>query len=95
MAHVDPTTVRWLASPEGHESLHGLPEYREADAVGLASRLRAAGHSAERVAALLTQKRLQARAQSPVGAAGPGRSAVTLMWGPPSPWASRPVPPLP
>lgn len=41
MAHVDPTTVRWLASPEGHESLHGLPEYREADAVGLASRLRA------------------------------------------------------
>ena len=67
MAHVDPTTVRWLASPEGHESLHGLPEYREADAVGLASRLRAAGHSAERVSALLTQKRLQARAQEKFG----------------------------
>ena len=45
----------------------GLPEYREADAVGLASRLRAAGHSAERVAALLTQKRLQARAQEKFG----------------------------
>lgn len=67
MAHVDPTTVRWLASPEGHESLHGLPEYREADAVGLASRLRTAGHSPERVAALLTQKRLQARAQEKFG----------------------------
>lgn len=67
MPRVDPTTVRWLASPEGHAALHELPEYREADAVGQAGRLRAAGRTQEQTAALLTQKRLRARAREKFG----------------------------
>ncbi|CAM3972890.1 SAM-dependent methyltransferase [Janibacter anophelis] len=67
MGGVDLTTVRWLASPEGHAALHDLPEYSESDAVGQASRLRASGLSPEQVAALLTQKRLRARAQDKFG----------------------------
>nr|WP_246297600.1 class I SAM-dependent methyltransferase [Janibacter cremeus] len=61
------TTVRWLASPEGLAALHDLPEYREADAVGQVSALRAQGCSAEQAAALMTQKRLRARAQEKFG----------------------------
>lgn len=67
MPHVDLTTVRWLASPEGHAALHDLPEYREADAVAQVSALRAEGRSAEQAAALMTQKRLRARAQDKFG----------------------------
>ncbi|WP_435199989.1 THUMP-like domain-containing protein [Janibacter sp. GS2] len=64
---MDTQTVRWLASPEGHALLHDLPAYQEAEAVAEAGRLRAAGHTAEQTAALLTQKRLQARAQEKFG----------------------------
>ncbi|WEV76612.1 class I SAM-dependent methyltransferase [Janibacter cremeus] len=64
---MDLTTVRWLASPEGHAALHDLPEYREADAVAQVSALRAEGRSAEQAAALMTQKRLRARAQDKFG----------------------------
>lgn len=67
MPHVDLTTVRWLASPEGHAALHDLPEYREADAVALVSALRAEGRSAEQAAALMTQKRLRTRAREKFG----------------------------
>lgn len=67
MPRVDLTTVRWLASPEGHAALHDLPEYREADAVAQVSALRAEGRSAEQAAALMTQKRLRARAQEKFG----------------------------
>lgn len=67
MPRVDLTTVRWLASPEGHAALHDLPEYREADAVAQVSALRAEGRSAEQAAALMTQKRLRARAQDKFG----------------------------
>lgn len=67
MPRVDLTTVRWLASPEGHAALHDLPEYREAEAVARVSALRDEGRSAEQAAALMTQKRLQARAQDKFG----------------------------
>ena len=67
MPLVDLTTVRWLASPDGHAALHDLPEYREADAVAQVSQLRAEGHTAEQAAALMTQKRLRARAQDKFG----------------------------
>lgn len=67
MPRVDLTTARWLASPEGHAALHDLPEYREADAVAQVSALRAEGRSAEQAAALMTQKRLRARAQDKFG----------------------------
>ncbi|MDN5718032.1 MAG: class I SAM-dependent methyltransferase [Janibacter sp.] len=67
MDDVDLTTVRWLASPEGHGALHDLPTYSEADAVTQATRLRGTGLSPEQVSALLTQKRLQGRAQDKFG----------------------------
>lgn len=67
MPSVDLTTVRWLASPEGHAALHDLPDYREADAVAQVSALRAEGRSAEQAAALMTQKRLRTRAQDKFG----------------------------
>ena len=67
MPHVDLTTVRWLASPEGHSALHDLPEYRESDAVSTAAQLRADGRTPEQAAALLTQKRLRTRAQDKFG----------------------------
>lgn len=59
--------VRWLASPEGHAQLHDLPEYRESDAVALTGRLRARGCTPEQASALLTQKRLRARARDKFG----------------------------
>lgn len=64
---MDLTTARWLGSPDGHAALQDLPEYREGEAVAQAGALRAAGHSAEQTAALLTQKRLRARAQEKFG----------------------------
>ncbi|WP_338748446.1 class I SAM-dependent methyltransferase [Janibacter alittae] len=64
---MDLTTVRWLASPEGHAALHDLPDYREADAVAQIGALRARGRTAEQAAALMTQKRLRARAQEKFG----------------------------
>lgn len=59
--------MRWLSSPEGHSRLHELPEYSESEAVGLATRLRSEGHTAEQTSALLTQKRLQDRAREKFG----------------------------
>lgn len=67
MAGVDPSTVRWLASPEGHALLRELPEYREADAMNLATSLRAKGVSPEQAAALLTQQRLRSKAEEKFG----------------------------
>lgn len=67
MPRVDLTTVRWLGTPEGHAALHELPEYREAQAVSEVARLRSAGLTAEQAAALLTQKRLQGRAEEKFG----------------------------
>ena len=67
MGPVDTQTVRWLASPEGHAVLHDQPDYRESEAVSEVSRLRAAGLTAEQASAVLTQKRLQRRAQEKFG----------------------------
>lgn len=64
---MDSTIVRWLASPEGHARLHDLPEYRESDAVSVATRLRVDGCTPEQASALLTQKRLQVRAREKFG----------------------------
>ena len=64
---MDTQTVRWLASPEGHAVLHDQPEYSESEAVAQVTRLRAAGLSAEHASAVLTQKRLQGRAQEKFG----------------------------
>ena len=50
MRPVDIQTVRWLASPEGHAHLHGLPEYTEAEAVTVTGRLRREGLTAEQAA---------------------------------------------
>ena len=66
-APVDIQTVRWLASPEGHAHLHGLPEYTEAEAVTVTGRLRREGLTAEQAAGLMTQKRLQGRARDKFG----------------------------
>lgn len=59
--------MRWLASPEGQAMLRALPEYRETDAVAVASDLRARGLTPERASALLTQQRLRARATDKFG----------------------------
>ncbi|WP_370894385.1 class I SAM-dependent methyltransferase [Janibacter sp. GXQ6167] len=64
---MDTRTVRWLASPSGRALLHDLPEYAESSAIATATQLRAKGVSPERAAALLTQKRLRARAQEKFG----------------------------
>lgn len=64
---MDVATVRWLSSPEGQELLRSLPPYDEQAALPLGVRLRAAGHTPERVAAALTQQRLRARARAKFG----------------------------
>lgn len=64
---MDPSTVRWLASPEGAARLRELPDYRAADAVSLATGLRTKGVSPDQAAALLTQQRLRGRAREKFG----------------------------
>ena len=64
---MDVGTVRDLASPDGQALLRSLPPYDETAVIGLADRLRRAGHSPELVAAALTQHRLRARAVAKFG----------------------------
>ena len=66
---VDVPTVRWLASEEGRAVLAGLGEYRESEAVTVATRLRADGLDADQAAAVLTQQRLRGRAVEKFGEA--------------------------
>lgn len=57
-----------LLSPEGLRLLAELPDYDEVtDVVGAVSRLRAAGHSPARVAAVMSQSRLRRRARGKFG----------------------------
>lgn len=64
---MDVGIVRALASPDGRSLLRSLPPYDEAGTIGLGERLRRAGHSADFVAALLTQQRLRDRARAKFG----------------------------
>ena len=63
-APVDIQTVRWLASPEGHAHLHGLPEYTEAEAVTVTARLRKDGLTAEQAAGQILQQARDAGAHA-------------------------------
>lgn len=56
-----------VLSPEGWDLLQSLPPYREDDALRLGATLRAAGHDAELVSAVLTQARLRARGAEKFG----------------------------
>jgi hypothetical protein len=64
---MDLPTLERLVSGEGWGLLQSLPPYDEASAIGLGSRLRAAGFDADLVAAALTQSRLRARAVGKFG----------------------------
>lgn len=64
---MDVATVRWLASPKGWATLRDLPPYDPATELATQQRLRAAGHPAEHVAALLLQSRLRAKARDKFG----------------------------
>ncbi|CCH77143.1 conserved hypothetical protein [Nostocoides japonicum T1-X7] len=64
---MDVATVRWLASPDGWAALRELPAYEPATELATQSRLRATGLAPERVAALLLQSRLRARARAKFG----------------------------
>lgn len=72
-APADPAEAAFAAglervlSPEGWDLLQSLPPYREADALRLGATLRAAGHDAELVSAVLTQARLRERATEKFG----------------------------
>jgi SAM-dependent methyltransferase len=67
MPPVDIATAQQLASPEGWALLQSLPPYVADEALGLHSRLRAAGHAPDLVAAVLAQSRLRARAAEKFG----------------------------
>ncbi len=64
---VDLAVIDQLAHPDTHALLASLPPYREADAMALSTQLRAAGHSPEFTAALLTQHSLRAPALAKLG----------------------------
>lgn len=64
---MDADTARLLLD-EGLPLLAELPGYVEADALALGTRLRAAGHEPDLVAAVLSQARLRARARGKFGA---------------------------
>ncbi|GGL35605.1 class I SAM-dependent methyltransferase [Phycicoccus endophyticus] len=64
---MDVGTVRFLGSPDGKAVLRELPPYDPGAVFGLQERLRRQGHPPERVAALLTQQRLRARARAKFG----------------------------
>lgn len=56
-----------VLQPAGWDLLNSLPPYDEHTALALGARLRGAGHPPERVAAVLTQSRLRARAADKFG----------------------------
>jgi len=56
-----------LLTPAGWELLSSMGPYREADSLQVTGALRKAGHSAELVAAALTQSRLRAKAEAKFG----------------------------
>ena len=58
MAAMDASVVHELFTDDGRALLASLPPYEEKNVVMLTTRLRAAGHSPELVAAALTQSRL-------------------------------------
>ncbi len=65
---MDRDEVRELLSTEGLRLLDGLPRYESTrDVVRMVSELRAAGHPPARVAAVLTQAKLRARAEAKFG----------------------------
>jgi hypothetical protein len=64
---VDIATAEHLASPEGWALLQSLPPYDKDGALALQTRLRAAGHAPDLVAAVLAQSRLRARAAEKFG----------------------------
>lgn len=66
-SEADPTALAPVLEPEGRALLDSLGEHRDADALAVSSRLRAAGHPPERVAAVLTQAGLRARAVPRLG----------------------------
>ena len=67
MAAMDASVVHELFTDDGRALLASLPPYEEKNVVMLTTRLRAAGHSPELVAAALTQSRLRARAVDKFG----------------------------
>lgn len=64
---MDPGLVRRLATGDGARLLAELGRYAESQALATASRLRARGHDADLVAAVLAQARLRARAAATFG----------------------------
>ena len=69
---MDVATVERLADPEGWSLLQALPDYDEASALSLQSRLRDSGLDAELVAAAMAQSRLRSRAREKFGAFAAG-----------------------
>jgi hypothetical protein len=67
---VDLADLALLTSPAGHELLAGLGPYDERTALSIGERLRRDGHSADLVAAALTQSRLRTKAAARWGSAG-------------------------
>ncbi|ASN22540.1 class I SAM-dependent methyltransferase [Arthrobacter sp. YN] len=67
MPHAPQEQIAPLLTTEGWELLASLGPYREADAFSTNADLRKAGHSAELVAAVLTQSRLRTRAEAKFG----------------------------
>ncbi len=66
-ADVDVGIVRALGSPDGKALLRSLPPYDASAVFGLQESLRRQGHSADFVAAVLTQQRLRQRAEAKFG----------------------------
>lgn len=66
-SEADATALAPVLEAEGRALLDSLAGYREADALAVSSRLRAAGHPPERVAAALTQAALRSRAEARLG----------------------------
>ncbi len=64
---MDPQTADRLSDPAVQALLASLPEYQAEAALPVATRLRAAGHDPELVAAVLTQSRLRSRARAKFG----------------------------
>ncbi|MDO5711096.1 MAG: class I SAM-dependent methyltransferase, partial [Micrococcales bacterium] len=67
MANLRTRDVALLTSPAGLALAAALPPYADADALGLAQRLRAQGHDPDLIALTLTQSRLRARATGKLG----------------------------
>ena len=64
---MDAAALALLLQPEGFALLNSLPDYDDDAPLKTATALRAAGHSPELVAAVLTQSRLRTRAQEKFG----------------------------